>query len=192
MPPGRTTAVCTSTACCRPGASATPPRPSLGWSRGGRGNSLLASIEVGQPFAIAERWTIEPQVQLVHLHVSLGDTGIAGALVQQDSHNGWLARAGVRVKGEIATGAGLLQPYVRVNVYRSSKGTDVTRFVGPAGFADIATRTGGTSTELAAGASLQVSENMSVYAELGKLWGSSGDARIKSGVNASVGVKVRW
>jgi outer membrane autotransporter protein len=166
--------------------------PMLGWSRGGRGNSLLASIEVGQPFAIAERWTIEPQVQLVHQRVSLGDVGIAGALVQQDSRKGWVARAGVRVKGEIATGAGLLQPYVRVNVYRSSSGTDVTRFVGPAGFADIATRTGGTSTELAAGATLQVAENMSVYAELGKQWGSSGDARVKSGVNASVGVKVRW
>jgi hypothetical protein len=59
--------------------------------------------------------------------------------VQQDSHNGWLVRAGVRVKGEIATGAGVLQPYVRANVYRSGRGTDVTRFVGPAGFTDIAT-----------------------------------------------------
>jgi hypothetical protein len=54
-------------------------------------------------------------------HVNLGDTSIPGALVQQDSHNGTLARAGVRVKGQIATGAGLLQPYVRANVYRSSK-----------------------------------------------------------------------
>ncbi len=166
--------------------------PALGLSSGGKGNSLLASIEVGQSFAIAEHWTIEPQLQLVHQRVNLGEVGIAGALVQQDSHNGWLARAGVRVKGEIATGAGLLQPYVRANVYRSSSGSDVTRFIGPAGFADIATRTGGTSTELAAGATLQLAENMSVYAELGKLWGSSGDARIKSGVNASVGVKMRW
>jgi outer membrane autotransporter protein len=166
--------------------------PALGLSSGGKGNSLLASIEVGQSFAIAEHWTIEPQVQLVHQRVSLGDVGIPGALVQQDSHNGWLARAGVRVKGEIAPGVGLLQPSVRVNVYRSSSGTDVTRFIGPAGFTDIATRTGGTSTELAAGGTLQLAENVSVYAELGKLWSSGGDARIKSGVNASVGVKMRW
>jgi outer membrane autotransporter protein len=76
----------------------------------------------------------------------------------------------VRVKGEIATGAGLLQPYVRFNVYRSSSGTDVARFVGPAAYADIATRTGGTSTELAAGATLQITQSTSVYAELGKLW----------------------
>ncbi|MET3497326.1 autotransporter outer membrane beta-barrel domain-containing protein [Variovorax boronicumulans] len=166
--------------------------PALGVSSGGKGSSLLASVEVGQSFPIAERWTIEPQLQLVHQRVSLDDTGIAGARVQQDSHNGLLVRAGVRVKGQIDTGAGLLQPYVRANVYRGSKGTDVTRFIGPAGLTDIATRTGGTSTELAAGATLQVADNVSVYGELGKLWGSSGDARVKSGVNASVGVKLRW
>ncbi|MET3373677.1 outer membrane autotransporter protein [Variovorax boronicumulans] len=168
-------------------------RPTLGFSRGGKGNSLLASIEVGQSIPIAQNWTVEPQVQLVHQRVSLGDTGISGALVQQNSHNGWRARAGVRVKGEFVTSAGVLQPYVRVNFHRSSRGTDVTRFVGPAGFTDIATRTGGSSTELAAGATLQVAENTSVYVELGKLWsGSGGDSRIKSGVNASVGVKMRW
>ncbi|RIX75942.1 autotransporter outer membrane beta-barrel domain-containing protein, partial [Acidovorax cavernicola] len=167
--------------------------PTLGFSRGGKGNSVLASIEVGQSIAIAQHWTVEPQVQLVHQRVSLGDTGISGALVQQKSHNGWRARAGVRVKGEFVTSAGLLQPYARVNFYRNSSGTDVTRFVGPAGVADIATRTGGHSTELAVGATLQVAENTSVYAEVGKLWsGSGGDARIKSGVNASVGVKIRW
>ncbi|QSI33168.1 autotransporter outer membrane beta-barrel domain-containing protein [Variovorax sp. RKNM96] len=166
--------------------------PALGISSGGKGNSVLASIEVGQSFAIAENWAIEPQLQLVHQRVNLGDVGIPGALVQQDSHNGTLVRAGVRVKGQVATGAGLLQPYVRANVYRGSRGTDVTRFVGPAGFSDIATRTGGTSTELAAGATLQVSENVGLYAEVGKLWSSSGDARVKSGVNASVGFKVRW
>jgi len=167
--------------------------PALGFSRGGKGNSLLASIEVGKPFPIAPNWTVEPQVQLLHQRVSLGDTGISGALVQQKSDNGWRARAGVRVKGEFVTSAGLLQPYARVNFYRGSSGTDVTRFVGPAGVTDIATRTGGHSTELAAGATLQVAENTSVYVELGKLWaGSGGDARIKSGVNASVGVKMRW
>ena len=167
--------------------------PTLGFSRGGKGNSLLASIEVGQSIPIAPNWTVEPQVQLVHQRVSLGDTGISGALVQQKSDNGWRARAGVRVKGEFVTSAGLLQPYARVNFYRNSSGTDVTRFVGPAGVTDIATRTGGSSTELAAGATLQVAENTSVYVELGKLWaGSGGDARIKSGVNASVGVKMRW
>ncbi|MGJ7610183.1 MULTISPECIES: autotransporter outer membrane beta-barrel domain-containing protein [unclassified Variovorax] len=166
--------------------------PTLGFGSSGKGDSLLASVEVGQAFAIAPNWTIEPQLQLVHQRVSLDDNSIAGALVQQNSHNGWLVRAGVRVKGEIATSAGLLQPYVRFNVYRSGSGTDITRFVGPAAYTDIATRTGGTSTELAAGGTLQLTESTSLYAELGKLWASGGDTRTKGSVQASLGVKVRW
>ena len=167
--------------------------PALSYSSSGKGSSLLASIEVGQSFAIAPGWTIEPQLQLVHQRISLDDGGIAAALVQQHSHSGWMARAGVRVKGEIATSAGLLQPYVRFNVYRNGSGTDTARFIGPAAYTDIATRTGGTSTELAAGATLQLTQNASLYAELGKLWASGGGVRTKSsGIEGSVGVKFRW
>ncbi|WP_256098820.1 autotransporter outer membrane beta-barrel domain-containing protein [Variovorax sp. SG517] len=166
--------------------------PTLGLGSGGKGSSVLASVEVGQSFGIAAGWTIEPQLQLVHQRVNLDDTGIVGALIRQDSHDGWLVRAGVRVKGEIDTSAGLFQPYARLNLYHSGGGTDVARFIGPAGFADIATRTGGSSGELALGTSWQLSRSTSLYGELGKLWDMSGDARNSSGVNASVGVKVLW
>lgn len=167
--------------------------PTLSFGSSGKGSSLLASIEVGQSFGIAPGWTIEPQLQLVHQHISLDDGSIAGALVRQNSHSGWLARAGVRVKGEIATSAGLLQPYVRFNVYRSGSGTDTARFIGPAGYSDIATRTGGTSTELTAGATLQLTQGASIYAELGKLWSSGGNVRTRSnGIEGSVGVRIRW
>ena len=166
--------------------------PVLGLGSGGKGSSLLASVEVGQSFGIAAGWTIEPQLQLVHQRVSLDDASIVGALIRQDSDSGWLVRVGVRVKGEIDTSAGPLQPYARLNLYHTGSGTDVARFIGPAGFADIATRTGGSSGELAAGASWQLSRSTSLYGELGKLWDMSGDARNSSGVNASVGVKVLW
>ena len=164
----------------------------LGSAGSGKGDSLLASIEVGQGFRITPDWIVEPQLQLVHQRVSLDDASIVGALVQQDSHSGWLVRAGVRIKGEMTTSAGPLQPYARLNLYRSSSGTDVTRFIGPAGYTDIATRTGGTSIELAAGATLRLTPGMSLYGEVGKLWASGGGARVKSGLNASVGLKVRW
>ena len=167
-------------------------QPSLALRTGGKGDSLLASIEVGQSFPLAPNWTIEPQLQLVHQRLSLDDASIFGAQVQQDTDSGWLVRAGVRVKGEIATGVGTLQPYGRFNIYSSSKGNDVTRFIGPAAYTDILTRTGGTSSELAAGATLVLSPTTSLYGELGKLWASGGNARVKSSVNASLGVKVRW
>ncbi|MBU1357483.1 MAG: autotransporter domain-containing protein, partial [Gammaproteobacteria bacterium] len=87
---------------------------------------------------------------------------------------------------------GTLQPYARLNFYRSSGGNDVARFVGPAGSTDIASAAGGSSTELAAGMTLALGERTSVYAESGKLWASGGDARVKSGVQGSVGLRVKW
>ncbi|MGO4391386.1 autotransporter outer membrane beta-barrel domain-containing protein [Variovorax sp. M-6] len=166
--------------------------PQLALASHGKGDSLLASVEVGQSVQLAPGWALEPQLQLMHQRVDLDEVAIAGATVQQDSHNGWIARVGLRLKGEVTTAAGVLQPYGRLNVYSSSKGTDIARFIGPGGFADIGTRTGGTSTELAAGATLALSSTTSLYGELGKLWASGGDARASSGINASLGVKVRW
>ena len=158
----------------------------------GKGNSLLASIEAGKSFALSNNWKIEQQVQLIHQRIDLDDVTISGARVQQDSDNGWIARVGVRVKGEVSTGLGMLQPYGRVNLYRASSGTDVARFIGPAASTDIASRTGGTSAELAGGFTLAVGRTWSVYGEVGRLYATGGDARVRSAVQGSVGVKARW
>jgi outer membrane autotransporter protein len=167
-------------------------QPGSSLSSEGKGSSLAASVELGQAFALAPGWQIEPELQLMHQHLSLDDNNIIGALIQQQGNDGWSARAGVRVKGEIATRAGTLQPYGSLNVYKTHGGADVTRFIGPGGFADIASGTGGTSTELAAGATWQLSTRTSVYGEVGKLWDQGGDERISSGLNASIGMKVLW
>ncbi|MFT2536540.1 hypothetical protein ACMWQD_29605, partial [Escherichia coli] len=76
------------------------------------------------------------------------------------------------------------QPYARLNVYRSSKGNDVARFVNPAAITPVGAPIGGTSTELAAGFTLAVSQRTSLYGELGKQWASGGVARVGSSVNA--------
>jgi outer membrane autotransporter protein len=87
---------------------------------------------------------------------------------------------------------GTLQPYGRFNVYKTSKGTDVARFVNPAAITDIASPIGSTSTELAGGFTLALSQTTSLYGEVGKLWSSDGDAKVRSSVNGSLGVRVRW
>ena len=159
----------------------------------GKGNSLLGSIEVGQTFALGgSGWSIEPQLQLIHQHMDLDNAVIAGAVVQPRADSGWIARAGVRVKGRIDTGVGTLQPYGRLNVYRSSGGADVARFTNGVTATDIAAPTGGTSTELAGGFTLALGESTSLYGEIGKLWASGGNARVKSSVNGSIGVRVKW
>lgn len=167
-------------------------RPQGNASVTGKGDSLLASIEVGQSFALGQGWTIEPQLQLIHQRVDLDDVVISGARVQQDADNGWIARAGVRVKGETSTALGALQPYGRFNLYRASSGTDIARFIGPAATTDIATRTGGSWGEVAGGATLALNSTWSVYGEIGRLFALGGDARVKSGVQGSLGLKARW
>jgi outer membrane autotransporter protein len=158
----------------------------------GKGSSLLASIEAGQSFRVGNTWTVEPQVQLVHQQMDLDDANIIGAFVRQDPASSWLGRVGVRVKADMATAAGRFQPYGRVNLYRTANRTDMTRFVGPAGSTDIATQIGGTSAELAAGGTLTLSQVTTLYGELGKLWAVGGDARVRSSLQASLGVRVRW
>ncbi|VTU34911.1 Outer membrane protein IcsA autotransporter precursor [Variovorax sp. PBL-H6] len=158
----------------------------------GKASSLSASLEIGQSFALGEGWQIEPQAQLVHQRVDVDDVDIAGARVQQERDGSWLARVGVRVKGDIATSAGRLQPYGRVNLYRASGGNDSTRFINPAAITAIDSSTGSTSTELATGFTLSLSESTSLYSEVGKLWASGGDTRVKSQLNASAGLRVHW
>jgi outer membrane autotransporter protein len=47
------------------------------------GNGLPGSFEVGQAFALGgSGWSIEPQLQLIHEHLALGNSVILGAVVQ--------------------------------------------------------------------------------------------------------------
>lgn len=158
----------------------------------GEGRSMAASIEVGKSFALADGWQVEPQLQLVHQRMRIDDASIPGAHVQQDSSKGWLVRAGVRVKGEMATGAGKLQPYARFNLYRSSNGNDVTRFSTPAATTRIAGSAGGSAAEVAGGFTLALGDSTSLYGELGKQWAAGGQTRVKSSAQASLGLRISW
>jgi hypothetical protein len=39
---------------------------------------------------------------------------------------------------------------------------------------------------------LQLTKNTSLYGDIGKLWANSGDSRVKTGAQGSVGLKVLW
>lgn len=167
-------------------------RPDGNPSTSGKSSSATASIETGKPFALAEGWSIEPQAQLAYQHGSFDDVLISGARVQQDADGGWIGRLGVRVKGDIATRAGRLQPYGRFNVYYAGSGTDVATFVSPAASTRIASATGYTSTELAAGMTLALSTTTTLYGEVGHLFNAGGDVKVKSSVQGSLGLRMSW
>ncbi|WP_447892948.1 autotransporter family protein [Pseudomonas marginalis] len=159
----------------------------------GTGNSLLASIEVGQAFPLGGSGvSIEPQLQLIRQHLDLGYSTIPDAQVKPGADNNWITRAGVRVKGEINTGIGRVQPYARVNAYKTSNGTDVSRFINGNTTTDISAPTGGSSSELAAGVTLPLMASASLYFEVGKAWSLGGDVEERSTFNGSIGVRMRW
>ena len=166
--------------------------PAEGESSAGKGDSVMASLEAAQGFALSPRWQIEPSAQVAYQHLSLGDTGLSGATVQQDTDGSWIVRAGVRVKGLFNAGPGALRPYASLNFYKRSNSTDVTRFAGGVGGTDINSRTGGNSGELSLGTSWQLSPRTSLYGELSQLWELGGDARTDSGISGGVGVRVLW
>lgn len=167
-------------------------RPDGSLTTSGKARSFSASIETGKSFALAEGWTIEPQAQLIGQKTRFDDVWTIGSRVHQDAEGGWIGRLGVRIKGDIATGAGRLQPYARVNVYRASSGADVVTFIGPAAGTRIASASGYTSTEVAGGFSLALTTVTTVYGEVGHLFSTGGDATVKSSVQGTIGLRVSW
>ena len=155
--------------------------------------SLTASAELGQRFALGSHWGIEPQVQLIYNRQRMDRAQISGANVLQDPAHALIGRVGVRVTGDFMIGAGRLQPYARLNLWHGFKGTDRTSFIGPAGAATIGNGIGYTSTELAAGFTLALTQSTSVYGEAGKLFHTGGgQAQVKSSVQGALGVRVRF
>jgi outer membrane autotransporter protein len=167
-------------------------RPDGSFSALGKSTSATASLEAGQAFAVADGWSIEPQAQIVYQRGQFDDVLMIGQVVHQNADAGWIGRLGLRLKGDIATAAGRLQPYGRVNVYHATSGTDISTFIATTGSTQIGSAAGYTSTEVAVGMTLALSPTTSLYGEVGQLFNSGGDARVKSSVQGSLGLRISW
>ncbi|MGG2419811.1 autotransporter outer membrane beta-barrel domain-containing protein, partial [Ralstonia pseudosolanacearum] len=161
----------------------------------GKGHSLLASIEVGKPFALGQQgsWVLEPQFQLIHQRLSLKSQRLdEGTQVRQDVSQGWLARLGAQVRGDVTVGSSAVRPYVRANLYHASNGTDIASFHTAAGSSAVRASTGGSSVELATGAAVALSRNFSLYGEVGTLWAMGGGERVKASAQGTIGGRLLW
>ncbi|WP_218511708.1 autotransporter outer membrane beta-barrel domain-containing protein [Variovorax sp. dw_308] len=167
-------------------------RPDINPSVSGKASGFIASVEAGKAFALSEHWNIEPQAQIAWRHNSYDDLLLSGARVQQDSGSGWIARLGLRIKGDLPSAAGRLQPYARVNFYRANFSDDAALFIGPAASTVISSGGSYSAGEVAAGATLALTPATSLYGEIGHQWNIGGEASVKSSVLGSLGIKVRW
>ncbi|MGA0572466.1 autotransporter domain-containing protein [Variovorax sp. VNK109] len=157
-----------------------------------RGNSLLASLEAGHPIVLPAGWTLEPQIQLIYRRQHLDDADIAAATIRYDNSHGWTTRTGLRMKGRMTTGAGVLQPYGRINLYRTTGGADALHVDTPAASTRISSAASGSWGEAALGFALDINPIWSAYGEIGRLFDTGGGMRVDSRPNAAVGFRARW
>jgi fibronectin-binding autotransporter adhesin len=158
------------------------------------GSSLLASLEAGKAFDLSEKWAIEPQAQLVYHGSKLDDIAIPNARISFGSNDATVGRLGLRLVGDYTLSDNRpLKPYLRANWWHGFDGTYATAFIAPAATTVIETQNGYDSGEIGAGFTLQLTDGVSLYGELGHTFAMGGSASESSkGVTASLGVRVRF
>jgi len=149
------------------------------------GHAWTASLESGYPIALSERWTVEPQAQLIAQKVSLDSARDSVSRISHDAQVELTGRLGVRMEGAFTGSSGrLLQPYAQVNLWHGDGGRDTLTFDG---VDKIKTDYRYTAVQLESGVVAQVSEALSLHG--GVQYTANLDSRQQeaSGVNLGVG-----
>jgi len=150
------------------------------------GHAWTASVESGYPISVSERWTVEPQAQLIAQKVSLDGANDSISHVTYDAQVELTGRLGVRLEGSFTgSSARLLQPYAQVNLWHGDGGRDTLTFDG---VDSIKTDYRYTSLQLEAGLVAQVNEALSLHG--GVQYASNLDSRQQEASGVNLGV--RW
>jgi outer membrane autotransporter protein len=158
------------------------------------GSGNLASLEIGRGFATSEKWTLEPQAQLLYHTSEFDDISIPNAVVSFGNNDSTVGRLGLRLVGDYALNDGRpLKPYLRANWWHGFDGSYQTVFSTPVAAAVIETRNGYDSGEVGAGFTLALTDGVSLYGELDHAFALGSDAsELSKGVSASLGVRVMF
>ena len=150
------------------------------------GSGITASLEGGYPIALASNWSLEPQAQLIWQDISLDDKHDAYSSVSFGTDTSWTGRIGARLQGNFQTSNGLLQPYLKTNIWHNFDATDTVRF----GADPMNTTTKGTSVELGGGLVYAFNTSLSAFATADYKFDVSGEhQRVFEG---NIGLRVRW
>ncbi len=152
-----------------------------------RGHNLLASAEVGWPFALSQRWELEPQAQLIvdRTQFDSRNDGIADVAFSADSN--LVTRLGVRLRGGYRVRGLPLQPYGRADVWHAKGGTNTVTFNDVTA---IDTEQRSTTLGLNLGTTLQVARGVNLYGEVG--YKRNLDSQALNGHDATLGVRVAF
>ncbi|HDS1817916.1 TPA: autotransporter outer membrane beta-barrel domain-containing protein [Pseudomonas putida] len=150
------------------------------------GHAWTASLETGYPIALSQRWTLEPQAQLIAQKVSLDTASDSVSRISHDAQVELTGRLGARLAGTFTGTSGrLLQPYAQVNLWHGDGGRDTLTFDG---IDRIKTDYRYTSVQLESGVVAQVSEALSLHG--GVQYSTNLDSRQQEASGVNLGV--RW
>lgn len=154
------------------------------------GNGASASIEVGHPMAFTDTssWRLEPQLQLIWQHVSFDDQADRFARVSFDSDDALIGRIGLRLSSDYETTRGLLQPYLKLNLWHGFSGEDRIAFDATV----ISTDHEFNAAEVGGGLVAKINEHVGLYlvADYTVDMGDQGEDR--ETIEGNLGVRVDW
>jgi len=152
-----------------------------------RGHALTLSAEAGYPFAVADDWVLEPQVQIIHQKVSLDTQDDGVSRVEFDSDGAWTGRLGTRLKGRYQVSGMPVEPYLRANLWHTFSGTDTVTFDNTD---RVDTQQRASTADLGIGIILSLAPAVSLYA--GADYSQNLDSNQQRSVAGNLGVRISW
>ncbi|SET28975.1 outer membrane autotransporter barrel domain-containing protein [Pseudomonas sp. NFR09] len=152
-----------------------------------RGRNMSASAEVGWPFQVTPRWTVEPQAQVIVGKTKLDSQNDGISDVKYDADTSVTSRLGVRLRGDYNVRGMPWQPYARANVWHASAGDNSVIYNRTT---RIDTEQKSTTLEVSLGAILQVTRDVALYGEIGS--NRNLDSNTYNGHEGTVGVRVAF
>lgn len=157
------------------------------------GWGFAASLEAGRPFKLDDKWTLEPQAQLVYQHVSLDATRDRYGKIRFGSTDGLYGRLGARLarnwEGDDGREYGV---WARANVWHDFGARAKTTFSTPDGRNPVTLRTGlgGTWGQLGVGFNAQLKDNLNAF--IAADYEQSLESSKTRGVSGRIGIQYVW
>ncbi len=122
------------------------------------GTTFAVSMETGMPFSLSDRWTIEPQAQLIWQNIRLDDAKDRFADITNEPFDAFTGRLGARLQYTAEQG------YIHFggNLWHGFSAEQTVKF----NEFPLTTEIGGTWLEVNAGAAYQLSENLSLFGDV--------------------------
>lgn len=151
------------------------------------GRAFSGSVEGGLPIAIGHGLTLEPQLQLIWQHQSFNDLNDGVSTAAFDNGSAFVGRAGLRLAANFDAAHVSWQPYLRLNLLRSTGASDRTTF---AGATAIDTSVGKTTGRIDAGLVARLTKQASAYVMAS--YGTNLGGEHERTVSGNAGVRWSW